>query len=336
MANAFGPASVSSADGQCYQHGGATITVTIKQKAASDPPLPRIAVRLTEQAAFGGITSATFTATKTTTKHGVAEFTSLRPGRYDALASHAGYAFIPDRVSSAPSTPTTSLELIAFPTTHAIWGCDTNQSNLILETAKRDARPCAWVGRYLGHDATGDPPLAKSEARRYGAAGLDLVLLWERFNTRTETAASVDDSVHHGKLDARRALDAMSNIGCGKQVVYFTADFTMTKHMRYGGPGALVKGYFQGVNHVFGGNAMVGAYGTYETLAMLFDAEPALISWGWQQTFGAKGKTLDNRVQIYQYDIMRDQVGWLPNSGNVAGGLDMDVAIAPRFGQFRF
>jgi hypothetical protein len=341
VAKPSGAHSVSSVDAKCYQHGGATITVTIKKKADGDPPLPpNIAVRLVEQAAWNTQAHSTFTATKTTDKHHQVKFRQLRPGRYYALAQHHGYGFVPTSMSSGPESPTTSLELVAFPNSNAIWGCDTNQSNLIVATAKHDPHPCKFVGRYISQDPTGDPPLTQGELPLYRNAGLDLVLVWERKNTQTDDQPTVAAQTQSGANDAKQALANMGAIfGAGAMhVVYFAADFTMTKKMRYGGAGALVRGYFEGVNQIFGGNTRVGAYGTYETIAMLFDATPKpLISWGWQMCFGSKGKALDKRVQLYQYDIMRDQTGWLPitNRTNIAGGLDMDVAVVPRFGQVR-
>ena len=324
MADTFGANHVSSPAAKCRVHGKDRVTVTIRKKDPRDPDLPEASVRLMREQAH-----PVYTATQRTAKH-KAVFDNLEPGRYEAIASAPGYAFVPSHVQAKPSH---ELELVAVPNTHAIWGCDTNQQTLNLARATSGPRPCTFVGRYLSHDGNpdaGDQPLDATEAPRYRAAGLDIVAIWESAKYSALASPDIATETGYGTDHANQANAQLAALGTSNQVVYFTADFTISKKQWLARDGERIKAYFTGIKNAMHVN-YVGAYGTYVTLMKLFDL--GLISHGWQMTFGSKGNQIDKRVHIYQYDVMPEQAGWLATAH--AGGLDMDVALVPRFGQFR-
>jgi hypothetical protein len=312
----------------CRKHGGHTITVTVTHKHGG-APFKGAAVRLMlappAPPPSTPVAPPAYSAVQKTGAQGTAVFAHVAGGRYSAEATHPSWWFVPAHVEKNASD---HLELVAVPK-RVIWGCDTNQANLDLTRAKAHPQPCSFIGRYLSRDQTGDPPLLPAEAPRYGAAGLDLVALWEYDKLRAKETDPATETVN-GAADATAALAALAAIGAGTQVVYFTADFTISTHEWLGRDGARIRAYFEGVKTMMP-VAQIGAYGTYATLVGLLDVP--LISHAWQMTFGAKGNQIDSRVGIYQYDIFPSQVGWLPTT--YAGGLDMDVAVTPHFGQFR-
>jgi hypothetical protein len=319
---------------KCRTHDAGAITVTITKKDPSDPPLPKVAVQLmlappppTTPTPATAEPPPTYTALQQTHGNRVV-FEGLAPGRYAAQAFHPGWSFVPAHVQPGAVD---HLELVAFPN-KVIWGCDTNQQTLDLARATATPQPCKFIGRYLSHDTNTDPgdqPLDSTEAPRYAAAGLDIVALWERSKYRAmDVAPGLEHE--HGRRDATHAKHQLTSIGTSDQVVYFTADFTISKKQWLGGDGRRIRDYFTGIGDLMD-VSKIGAYGTYATIVELFEA--GLISHGWQMTFGTKGNKIDSRVHIYQYDIYPSQVGWLDTTH--AGGLDLDCAIVPHFGQFR-
>lgn len=127
--------------------------------------------------------------------------------------------------------------------------------------------------------------------------------------------------------DAKAAKAKMAEVGGRGKPVYFTVDFDLSP-AEWDEKGPLVLAYFDGIDAIMGTHR-TGAYGTYVTIKQLFDH--GKIAYGWQMTFGAKGKKIDPRAQLRQHDIYPSQAGWGVSG---AGALDLDRAVKPDFGQW--
>ena len=131
----------------------------------------------------------------------------------------------------------------------------------------------------------------------------------------------------NGVADAKAAKAKMAEVGGGNKPVYFTVDFDLSP-AEWDKKGPLVLAYFNGVNSIMGVKR-TGAYGTYVSIKELFDH--GKIAYGWQMTFGKKGKQIDPRAQLRQHDIYPSQEGWGVSG---AGALDLDRAVHADFGQW--
>lgn len=195
---------------------------------------------------------------------------------------------------------------------------DTNGSTLDTAYAKQQGRTC--VGRYLSFDGS-HPALTREEANRLHAGGMEIFAIWEVSKYRALEGAAA------GVADGKAAKTRMTAVGGGGKPVYFTVDFDLSA-AEWDQKGARVRAYFDGVASVMG-VARTGAYGTYVTIKELFDHHA--ITYGWQMTFGNKGKQIDGRAQLRQQDIYPSQTGWGVAG---AGALDLDRAAKSDFGQW--
>lgn len=201
---------------------------------------------------------------------------------------------------------------------------DTNDATLDTSYARLQGRTC--VGRYLSFDGE-HPPLTREEAQRLKAGGMDIFAIWEVSKYRPIEGGSPGASRAHGVADAKAAKAKMAEVGARNKPVYFTVDFDLSP-AEWEKKGRLVLAYFDGVRSVMG-KKRTGAYGTYVTIKHLFDDDA--IAYGWQMTFGKKGKKVDPRAQLRQHDIYPSQEGWGVSG---AGALDLDRAVKPDFGQW--
>jgi hypothetical protein len=201
---------------------------------------------------------------------------------------------------------------------------DTNDSTLDTNYAKAQKRSC--VGRYLSFDGE-HPALTREEARRLKAGGMDIFAIWEVSKYRPIEGGSTNASHRNGIADAKAAKAKMAEVGGGNNPVYFTVDFDLSP-TEWAKSGPKVLAYFEGINSIMGVKR-TGAYGTYVTIKELFDH--GKIAYGWQMTFGNKGKKVDPRAQLRQHDIYPDQTGWGVSG---AGALDLDRAVKGDFGQW--
>jgi hypothetical protein len=215
-------------------------------------------------------------------------------------------------------------------------GVDTNGSTLDLDVAR--ARGFQFVARYLSFDGE-HPALTLEEARRFKAAKVPLVSIWETGQERAVQTGSVRGQYNLGAADARAAHARSLKVGAGNKPIYFTVDFNVTpqywsQKTKDTGTGKaiersqLILAYFSGINSVIGANR-TGAYGTYTTIKELFNDKK--IAFGWQQTFASRGDKIDARAQLRQYDIYPDQAGWGVGG---AGALDYDRAVKQNYGQW--
>jgi len=219
------------------------------------------------------------------------------------------------------------------------FGIDTNSGTMPTSAVKQHG--AKFVARYLSDDGSpNDPPLTPEEAKRWSKAGVPLVAVWETGREDHVLAGnSVGAAFTNGAADAQKAAAAIAAAGGKGKPIYFTVDFNVTQKSwstkvtdpttgKTTTQGALIRAYFAGIRSVLPKN-QVGAYGTETTLKHLFDHKT--IGYGWQQTFGRKGKNIDPRAQLQQYGIYPSQDGW---GVSQAGGLDKDRAVAKNFGQW--
>lgn len=310
----------------CRVHDGRTITVTIVDKHTGEPFHEKASVHLSGPSTPGP---------KTSNANGVAVFHGLPAGRYLARASHPGYGFVPEGLRKDPSD---HLTLLAF-RKDVRWGVDTNLATIDLETVRKGKK--TFICRYLSDDGAripdpndpqkqipAHPQLGPDEIGRY--KGIDLVAIWEISKRRAIELGDKNAEYDAGMSDATLALAQLAACGLGSKVIYFTADFTVSKRRWLNRDSELINHYFSGVKKIIGDVTKIGAYGTYVPLMHLL--ESGHITYAWQMVFGKKGINIDDRVHIYQYDIWPDQNGW-----GVAGegALDLDCAVKPQFGQFQ-
>jgi hypothetical protein len=154
----------------------------------------------------------------------------------------------------------------------------------------------------------------RAEALAMGAAGMDLVLVWEG------RAADRDPLQGAGKgaADATEALRQAGRVGepggCG---IFFAVDWDVAAADL-----PKLDAYFRAANVVTGPDR-VGAYGSFRVVRYLFDR--GLITYGWQ-TYAWSGGAWDARAQVRQ----------TVNAQSIAGhAVDFNEAHQPDFGQWR-
>ncbi len=198
-------------------------------------------------------------------------------------------------------------------------------------------------------------PLLAAEAARYNAQKMDLVAIWEipeQHRYRPIACLSIDAQHEAGVADGNFASAQMNKIGGAGKPIYFCVDFNVqeddwtrmtpdvnVKHKKIQ-LGDLIVAYFQGINEAIGDVNRIGVYGTLTTLRHLFEEEEkgrkALIKYGWQQTFGRHRKDPHHpRAQLLQYDVKPSSSIVSGLGLNGYGGLDLDRAAHPDFGQWQ-
>ena len=200
-------------------------------------------------------------------------------------------------------------------------GVDTNNATLDTGYAKSQGRD--FVGRYLSFDGA-HPALTAAEAQRLHAGGIAIFAIWEVSKYRPVEGGTVKKAHANGVADAKAAQQKLREVGAGGKPVYFTVDFEPNWQKQ----GDQILAYFDGIDSVLGVN-QTGVYGTYVSVKNLFDH--GKVHYGWQMTFGAKGKQIDPRAQLRQHDIYPAQNGWGVSG---AGALDLDRAVKKDFGQW--
>lgn len=164
--------------------------------------------------------------------------------------------------------------------------------------------------------------LDRAEAEALSHAGLDIVLAWE--------GRAVDrdplKGYAQGTVDADTALDQAAACGAPPHpVVYYAVDWDIrdpdgrVPEARL----AVIGDYFAGVADVHGGHGNVGVYGGYDAVRHLMAT--GAVGYGWQ-TYGWSGGRWHGPAQLRQ----------VLNGQTVDGStVDLDVATAERFGQWR-
>ncbi|MFT3698827.1 MAG: DUF1906 domain-containing protein [Kofleriaceae bacterium] len=264
---------------------------------------------------------------KRSDKTGKVVFTGLGHGNYRCTAIHAGFDFIPEGGRHWGSD---ELTLLAKEKKDVHWGMDTNLGDahdwkkVNLANIKKRPWKMDWIGRYVTWDRDHHPPLARDEAKHFCDHGFQIVALWEKAKYRA-IANGVDHKAR-GHGDANRAFNHLADVvkAPDNAVCYFTADFD-PKGGQIESDLNRVEEYFHGINdHFKGDNSRIGVYGTYKCIERLYSKN--LIKYAWQMTFDGKGKTIDKRVNIYQYDIWQHNTG--PTFGvSGAGAIDLDCAV---------
>jgi hypothetical protein len=165
----------------------------------------------------------------------------------------------------------------------------------------------SFVCRYLSY--TPSKNLDAAEAKRYGEAGIDCVVVWETTGTRATAGYEA------GIVDAKRALSLARK--CGKPnsaPIFFAVDFEAS--------GPEVRAYFEGTRSVLGVERN-GAYAGRGAMTYLFDEK--IIGHGWQ-TYAWSNGEWDKRAHLRQ----------VQNGVTLAGvEVDLDVSTAASFGQWR-
>lgn len=310
----FSKHKAGSATATCSTHDGRQIVVEVTDKHRKKP----------FKGALVKLTGPSSPSPKKSGENGKAIFEHLDSGKYYAEASHPGYSFVPEGEVKSPKA--NHLTLLAIPK-KVRWGCDSNQSTI--DIGKAHSEKVTFLCRYLSDDGDpSHPALSPAEMPRYHGSGLDLVAIWEKSKYRAFQLGSEAAEHQAGMDDAHAAAWTLQTCGVPGKVVYFTADFTVGTRKWNGKEGRLITAYFEGIKKVMH-PSRIGAYGTYVTLKNLLDA--GTITYAWQMIFGKKGAEIDDRVQLYQYDIWPSTDGWGVGG---PGALDLDCAVAADFGQF--
>lgn len=180
-----------------------------------------------------------------------------------------------------------------------------------------------FVSRYVGPGSEGKH-LTRAEADALIAAGLAVV-------SNAEGAADGALGGFNAGVDHARSAHAMA-VQCGMppdRPIYFSVDFQPTD-TQLKGP---VADYLLGAASVLGaGNARVGVYGSYKTVA--FCAANGLAQWLWQTYAWSSWRDPDGVTRVHWHPAAHVQQyfnGW--SIGGV-GSIDLDRATVADFGQW--
>lgn len=173
-----------------------------------------------------------------------------------------------------------------------------------LTPAQHQAVHSTFACRYLRE-------LGVVEARDLHAAGIDVVLIYERNASRALGGHG------QGVADAQEARVQADRLGApATTAVYFAVDFDETPAQA-----PTVADYFRGIRTVLP-PGRIGAYGGYWTVMRLFDL--GLITFGWQ-TYAWSGGHFEQRCRLYQY-LNNQRLGGI--------NVDYNHAFAADFGQW--
>jgi hypothetical protein len=179
-----------------------------------------------------------------------------------------------------------------------------------------------FVARYLANGLSGRANLTAGEVSDMHAAGVAVVLVWERKQLGQPDRVTLGRAA--GVADAQAAVAQAHAVGLPDNPIYFCVDFdapdyspAATSPRAKLGP---IADYFDGVASVLP-HGRIGVYGGYWAVSRVLDA--GLAEWAWQTAAWSGGKQ-DPRIHLFQ------RIGTV-----IVGGVDCDVneARQANFGQ---
>lgn len=155
-----------------------------------------------------------------------------------------------------------------------------------------------FVVRYLVNGLSGRVNLTAAEVADMHAAGVAVVLVWERKIIGQPDRATEGHAA--GVADAQAAVAQAATAGLPDNPIYFCVDFDIPDYSP-GDPSARAKlgpvgDYFEGVLSVLP-RERVGVYGGFYAVSRVLDA--GLAEWAWQTAAWSGGRE-DPRIHLFQ------------------------------------